>query len=368
MSGNAGFLFYKDYYDGVDWGNIERNSTLFENKSNNVKNLGLDRYTFNIENLQSFTFITTYPGLVLGTGYHHETGVEGEFKIGFYFDHTTGLPVIPGSSVKGLLRSAFPNRENKKLTDEYKNPRAAYLQEIFEELKFENLESINIDNLELEIFEGIKNKDAKKASEKYLPMNERDIFHDAFPEKVSDDDGLFSDDFITPHGDNPLKNPIPLKFLKVSPGVSFQFIFDLKDGIITKEEKLKLLLNIVLDMGVGAKTNVGYGQFDASAKDKLLENIDKQVAEKEKQEKFDSMTPEERIQEEKNLFIEKIRLYDGPPKTVFDEWTGNSKLQNDKEVADAMLTVFKAMPSNPQLRYLARIIGIEKSELKKKFS
>ncbi|MDZ7743476.1 MAG: RAMP superfamily CRISPR-associated protein [Bacteroidota bacterium] len=28
-------------------------------------------------------------------------------ELGFFFDHTTGLPMIPGSSVKGSLRSAF---------------------------------------------------------------------------------------------------------------------------------------------------------------------------------------------------------------------------------------------------------------------
>ena len=69
-----------------------------------------DTYDFPIlgNEEHSFELTTTYPGLVLGTGYSHETGTEGEFKLGFYFDWTTGLPVIPGSSVKGILRAAGP--------------------------------------------------------------------------------------------------------------------------------------------------------------------------------------------------------------------------------------------------------------------
>ena len=43
----------------------------------------------------------------MGVGYQHETGAMGEAKIGFYFDYTTGLPCLSGSSVKGIIRSAF---------------------------------------------------------------------------------------------------------------------------------------------------------------------------------------------------------------------------------------------------------------------
>ena len=276
MSGNVGFLFYHEFYDkykNEDWREIltkKKSSdiqltdqTIAHITSVNTKILESPIKPMKIEfPALSFRLTTTYPGLLLGTGYHHETGVEGEFKIGFYFDYTTGLPVIPGSSVKGALRSVFPNRKNKKLTAEYKEQRTAYIRETLNGLGVEGAESMDIDALELEIFEGIKNKDAKKAGDKYLPLYERDIFHDAFPVGVGTD-GLFSDDFITPHK-NPLKNPTPLKFLKVSPGVTFQFNFDLKDSTcchITRADKLKLFLSILLDMGIGAKTNVGYGQF-----------------------------------------------------------------------------------------------------------
>ena len=63
---------------------------------------------------EQFKVKTIYPGLVCGIGYEHELGFENEFKLGFSFDHTTGLPYIPGSSVKGTLRSAFRHNSYPK--------------------------------------------------------------------------------------------------------------------------------------------------------------------------------------------------------------------------------------------------------------
>jgi CRISPR-associated protein Cmr6 len=69
-------------------------------------------------------------------------------------------------------------------------------------------------------------------------------------------------DYITPHKDGPLKNPTPLPFLKILPGVTVNFQFQLHDGYYLKAKgKLELFRKILLDFGVGAKTNVGYGQF-----------------------------------------------------------------------------------------------------------
>jgi len=391
MSGNMGFLFYKDFYSkftDYDWNEIvtKKKSSeikLAKNTVDHIKKTNDKILAFGknrkIHPLFSAPFsldlTTTYPGLVIGTGYHHETGVEGEFKIGFYFDYTTGLPVIPGSSVKGLLRSVFP-----KEGERYRDKKAEYISELLkndENFDATTLEKINTKKKEatLEdkiialaecIFEGIKNLKVTKATDKYLPMSQRDIFFDAFPIQTGKD-GLFADDFITPHKENPLKNPVPLKFLKVAPGVTFRFNFDLHDGILSKEVKLKLFLNILLDMGVGAKTNVGYGQFDGSNIKKLRDDMDKKFAEKKQREERAAMTEGERREAEKAAFIEEIRHYQGQPAKLFDKWKKNNDLKNDKDVAQAMLQVFKNMPSNPQLKYLARVLKVEKSQLKKKF-
>ena len=67
-------------------------------------------------------------------------------------------------------------------------------------------------------------------------------------------------DYITPHK-SPFKDPLPIQFLKLAPESTLKFFFKLKDGVITAKQKLLLFKVILLDRGIGAKTNVGYGQF-----------------------------------------------------------------------------------------------------------
>jgi len=209
------------------------------------------------ENLQNFELETTYPGLLIGSGYAHEMGIMGELKLGFFFDHTTGMPIVPGSSVKGVLKSAFPSFGSKK---KYQVERARYIYQILnnlekcpEEISKEDEAKINL--LEKEIFEG-------ESKGKPISIYERDIFFDAIIVKSNNRENKFlASDYITPHGNNPLKNPTPLQFLKILPQVVFRFQFDLKDGVISAKAKKALFQKILEDQGIGAKTNVGYGQF-----------------------------------------------------------------------------------------------------------
>ncbi|MCD7816006.1 MAG: hypothetical protein LUH12_04710 [Bacteroides sp.] len=82
------------------------------------------------------------------------------------------------------------------------------------------------------------------------------------------------DDSITPHKDGPLKDPVPITMLKKAPGCIIEFRFHLNDftshkgQIFKAEEKLKLFKNILEIVGIGAKTNVGYGQLEEAQKDK----------------------------------------------------------------------------------------------------
>lgn len=46
------------------------------------------------------------------------------------------------------------------------------------------------------------------------------------------------------------------------PNVVWRFNFNLKDRILKPYEKLDLFKQIIVDFGIGAKTNVGYGRFD----------------------------------------------------------------------------------------------------------
>ncbi len=175
---------------------------------------------------------TTYPGLIIGSGSPHECGIKGEFKLSLSFEYTTGLPYIPASSVKGLLRSIFPNEK-----DRYKSEKEEILLEYFKEKGCKK----SIKDLEKELFDS----------------NGKNIFFDAY---IKSEDRLFLDeDYITPHGDNLLKNPTPLRFLKIRPDTTIIFQFKIEDDM--KSFVKDFFENILLDFGIGAKTNVGYGQF-----------------------------------------------------------------------------------------------------------
>lgn len=331
---NTGWLFYNYYYKGFtnnDWqklvaANEDTKVHLSDSALGGIKtanralkssriNAPENGCCINTKSRKTFELKTTYPGLLVGSGYNHSAGsIEGEFKLGFYFDYTTGKPVIPGSSVKGLLRSAFPNKNNNKLSDEYKKERVSYIKEKLKSLGI-NIESDDKINLiEAEIFEG-------KKEDKNISVYKRDIFFDAYIEKSENENNAFlEEDFITPHKHktdprlNEFANPVPIIFVKVLSEVTFIFQFDLKDGAILDEDdaildaqkKCDLFKEIIIDLGIGSKTNVGYGQFDKTEQEKQAEKEaareqrkkEQKLKEQEKQNRLDAMSPVDRLFEE----------------------------------------------------------------------
>jgi CRISPR-associated protein Cmr6 len=248
---NIGWLFAVDYYKDID--KIKKESKENQTRCCEDKNKGITGKKFSsynpqhpilqmgISNIHTFALTLIYPGLLIGSGIPHESNTEGEFKIGFSFDHTTGLPVIPGSSVKGLLRSAFQQADGQ------------YTRFLLGENP-----AIDIEALEREIFEG---EIVVNGEQKVIPLYKRDIFFDAVMIKVKNsEDKFLAEDYITPHGSS-FKDPVPLLFLKVLPQVTFLFQFRLHPGIISAEQKKVLFEHIIRDLGIGAKTNVGYGKF-----------------------------------------------------------------------------------------------------------
>ncbi|MDP3453136.1 MAG: type III-B CRISPR module RAMP protein Cmr6 [Bacteroidales bacterium] len=218
---------------------------------------------------RSFEIKTIYPGLVCGIGYEHEIGYTNEFKHGFSFDYTTGLPYIPGSSVKGTLRSAFKisgylesiidNMQDDSFNPETSKNKLKIPKEYKSHIKW--------DKLEKSIFEG-----KEYLTGDPLKSNKIDVFFDSFIYKVERDMEFLHDDYTTSHRQedgsySPLKEPNPIRFIKVRPEVTFKFQFRLSETVIsndltlTEEIKLEIFKMILLDFGIGAKTNVGYGQF-----------------------------------------------------------------------------------------------------------
>lgn len=264
--GNIGYLFNHLYYQNTEnqilnFDNLKANTSFFNSKNHEIINYKYTKFDYTTFG-KTLKLKTTYPGLVVGLGYAHGIKAEGEFKLGFSFDYTSGLPIIQGSTVKGMLRSKFPNRKLHKKTDEViKSSKEEYILWILKDIvKIHSVDKINVDLLEKEIFDGYVGT-SEKFPTGYLPVSSRDTFFDATIISANSKKLIFGDDSITPHGTNPLKNPIPLLFLKILPEVVFQFDFELHDGIITKEQKMALFNQILLDFGIGAKTNVGYGQL-----------------------------------------------------------------------------------------------------------
>lgn len=277
---NFGHWYYREYFDTIELdskGIVTNFSTFNKGKNDKLKEPTLTSYDEDIKHITGFKLKTCYPGLLCGVGYHHEInkpkdeeGKKGKkvekdkeddpevYNLGMYFDYTSGLPVIPGSSIKGMLRSAI---EKWDFLADYKPKEEKALPASLSDR----------DVLRKAIIRAVFEGDG-------LSIYDRDIFLDAIPVKV--DNKLFGEDYITPHPD-PLKNPNPIRFLRVNPGVTYQFRFILKDHVVLDDKvvlkdsisqkgdekvlkadfKEELFEAIICTFGLGAKTNVGYGQF-----------------------------------------------------------------------------------------------------------
>lgn len=187
-----------------------------------------------------FSLYTLYPGMLIGTGNPHEIAVAGALKCGFTFDYVTGLPYITGSTLKGMLRSYFPgDTKNEEVSKEYDNLIRGILgkEDSFDVLAFK-------DNM----------------------FENADVFLGAFPVVKENKKSLLDMEFITPHSDK-FKNPNPISLVKVKPAVEFRFSFIFSDYVVdggtlvSAEEKRNLCKELLLLMGIGAKTNVGFGKL-----------------------------------------------------------------------------------------------------------
>lgn len=198
------------------------------------------------------------PGLLIGSGLAHGLpGSEEDVKTGLQFDYTSGLPVIPGSSVKGVIRSAFPTiKEDKGQPNEADDEKLNYIRSLIADIpEFSSLVLEDEDILELgnQMF------------------NYGDIFADALlvgygtrMKQCKPVNQVLAEDYITPHTGGPLAQPVPIKIVKVAPGVTFAFCFKFSETkigakVVSASMKKALCTAILQDLGVGAKTNVGYG-------------------------------------------------------------------------------------------------------------
>lgn len=247
-SRNLSYIFNQEYYTRItDEKGFEQNEKVIATVNHSLISVGVPLETREI-GTHNFLLQVQYPGLLAGLGYAHDSvsagtgeNIKGSIPLGFSFDYTTGVPYIPGSTVKGVIRNAFTQGDG------------AFVRE------FLNMPYVDIPQLESEIFDTAED-DADTT---------KDAFFDAYPSPQTpkkNTDALFylmDMDVIAPvRGEGLSAKPIVLPFLKVKPGVVFDFRFKLQDGLISAGKKRALFKEILKSFGIGAKTNVGYGIVD----------------------------------------------------------------------------------------------------------
>ena len=190
-------------------------------------------------------YFKTNAALVAGLGNSHP------IENGLTWHHTLGVPYIPASSVKGLVREwleswlIVDNKEFEKLSEAEQVNQKDFIKDL------------------QRIFGSLKKSEATSVGTV--------IFHDAIPAKPI----KLKAEIMTPHysayyengevpGDWLSPNPIP--FLAVDEGQVFQF------GIMprTQSDKDKEDCTFVTEwlsdalemLGIGAKTATGYGQYE----------------------------------------------------------------------------------------------------------
>ncbi|MBQ3225760.1 MAG: type III-B CRISPR module RAMP protein Cmr6 [Clostridia bacterium] len=228
---NLSYLFHKEYFRCLTEEHFAKcNAILYSAK---FTQKDYNEVTRSSLGNASFALKVLYPGLLLG----HETihgnlkSSEECIKAGLILDDVTGMPYIPAATIKGVVRNAFENPE------------------MIRDLLGRN--DVDALLLEKELLGELGDK---------TPRAERDIFFDAVMIRGSKTGKILAPEFRASEK-SPLHNHVLQKFLKIRPKVTFLFRFDLKDGIITAEEKKMLLKSILMIMGIGARTSVGYGMF-----------------------------------------------------------------------------------------------------------
>ncbi len=240
---NPSFLFDK-CLNANDYSNSKDKNNRFNDLTQNLKSKymfgNLDVYTAYKKRMESVvegfkrqgyaieTFkLKSTAGLCIGMG--RTSAIEN----GITLERNLGIPIIPSSSIKGVLRnyvSLYGNDKEKSEIDKY-----------FGSDDSENPKSGEVDFLSAYMISDLtKNQDIYKV----------DIINNHFPDYYNKDDVPPNDWF----------NPIPVYFLRLSEGVIFQFTIIGKDKN-TISEVLKILEVAFKEVGVGGKTAVGYGRM-----------------------------------------------------------------------------------------------------------
>ncbi len=188
-------------------------------------------------------------------------GQKNVYETGLHFSKTLGVPVIPGSSIKGAMRRA-----------------AAHFLGITEEIILAADGKSWKPDLSTEAYEKLEVSPEKK--EKLLQWcalfgtTSESALIDVLPAyPLKDSVSLLMKDVVAVHHPKYYQakkgerrtpsdrdDPIPIQFLSVAPKVTYVFAIRCHDPA-WREAALELLHYTLQQQGLGGKTNAGYGYF-----------------------------------------------------------------------------------------------------------
>lgn len=169
-------------------------------------------------------------------------------NVGLYCDRSTGLPLIPGSAVKGVVSAWACWEENQGI--------------LFPEDATTNLNlTEDRSRFQTDAARRILGDNGQGGSDLAGGL----IFLGAWPEEVP----ILGLDIVTPHTDaaDHDRNPVPNPFLCIEPGTSWTFAIlassrlDEGNAANLLETAVRWLVDCLDSSGLGAKTASGYGRF-----------------------------------------------------------------------------------------------------------
>lgn len=268
--------------------------------------------------------------LITGIGETHP------HEVSMVFDHNLGIPYIPASGIKGIVRFAHT---------------LGLIADIPQEKIKTDKNGKYFDDEEAwtDVPQLFGTQDKRGAV----------VFLDAYPENVPD----LHVDIMNPHygeyyGDDTNRippadylNPVPIKFLTVAMGTVFIF-----RALVAKESpellsKVKKAFNKALTLeGVGAKTAVGYGIFDIEEKEKIISGNDSSLQ--------NQPLPSAKKGPEYEIWENVILLYAPGTGTVTTRWEGKNASTKDKSIIPApMMEQLKKKKKAVVKKVKAELIG-----------
>jgi len=241
-------IFFKSTKGKVDF-SIVPNFGDFNFKDNLTKQEQIIKALFG-ENYHEKDLTTSYRLVIGGEVTVYETSMR--------LHHIYGIPYIPASGIKGVVRSYIITEKFATELENYKDRYTKFEEEVLfaKDEKGEYIEKEFVD-----IF-GSQDKTGKVT------------FFDAFPTdkpnlKVDIMNPHYGDYYSKKEAPTDTKNPVPINFLTVE-DTKFRFMIGAKEELNSfiikdKEEKDKTietwLTEALQNHGLGAKTAVGYGYF-----------------------------------------------------------------------------------------------------------